>query len=128
MRQLLIAIFCLSSLSSFSQAVEADQYAAITSFVKSEVEWLYFDDRTGERELVILNEARMTVEEREGLYFVSAEVIEVDEELGNRTGEVRCEISLTVGAYGLRADRTKSTCECFAKFQCGEREGNLFEE
>ena len=127
MRQFLFAIFCLSSLST-AIAVEADRYAAITNFVKSEVEWSYLDERTGERELVLLNEARMSIQERDGKYIVSAEVIEVDEELGNRTGEVRCEISLTVGAFGLRADRSKSTCECFAKFQCGEREGNLFEE
>jgi hypothetical protein len=116
----------------FSAQVSAsleDHYSALVSFVKSEVEWSYFDVMTETQELVVLDEASLEftrLSTPEVRYSVSGTVIEFDEDFGPSYGTVTCEITLTQFNGRWTRDFFKSSCQCDAQFICGEREGRVY--
>lgn len=128
MKKLVILALTLG-LSLSTQANLQEHYSALVSYVKSEVEWSYVDDWTGEHELVLLDESSLSFTRLGGegvTYKVTGTVINFDEDLGKEYGRVSCTISLEQRDGRWSRVMFKSSCECEARFVCGEREGNIW--
>lgn len=131
MKSGLMAIFFFLLSLNVSATVEQDHYRAVVGFVKSDVEWSYFDPILEVQELVVLDEPSVRLERVQELppvYQVSAKVINFDPDFGPEVGTVECRVELREWQGRWTSEPIKSSCVCQASFVCGEREGRLFEE
>lgn len=131
MKSLVLAL--LFSILGFSaQArMSTQEYNSIINFVKLNAEWSFYDELLEVQELTVINQSTLSLRrmsDDRSKFQVRAEVINLDDVNDPIYGEIVCSIQMQTLEGVNTVDQFKSSCQCFASFVCGEREGRLFEE